>query len=178
LVLKNYENINEWIGNYEKYDAIGINWKYFGDSGLTKIENNNYSVSRFTKCQVGLNKHIKTIINTKKTKNLNSIHICCHCTNKSLSQSSTISVDGKNYICGPHNSKDLDVCEKIAYLAHFRCKTIEEWNEKCDRNGNGIQSGMEEYRPSVRFKHFQEFNMNDINNTDVADILLGDSNDE
>jgi hypothetical protein len=32
---------------------------------------------------------------------------------------------------------------------------------------------MNEYKPQVRFKHFQEFNMNEIYNVDVKDILIG-----
>lgn len=172
LVIKN-NTVNMWLTQYMDYDAVGINWKYFGDAGLQKVENNDYSITRFTKSQIGLNNHIKTIINTKKTGDSNKLHICCHCTSKSFSSDSTISVDGINFIRGYENTKNLDMCENIAYLAHFRCKTFDEWNIKCDRNGTGIQRDMNEYKPQVRFKHFQEFNMNEIYNVDVKDILFG-----
>ena len=76
--------------------------------------------------------------NTKKTGDTNKLHVCCHCTSRSFTSDSTISVDGINFIRGYENTKNIDMCENIAYLAHFRCKTFDEWNSKCDRNGNGI----------------------------------------
>jgi hypothetical protein len=144
LVIKNH-SVNEWLLKYRDYDAVGVNWKYFGDSNLKNVTD-TYSVKRFTKSQIGLDGHIKTILNTRKVKNHINMHICCHCTTQSFMYNSTISVDGNNFIRGYENMINHSSCEQIAYLAHFRCKTIEEWNNKCDRNSNGIQKLMDEYK--------------------------------
>ena len=170
LVIKSGIKVNKWLNGYGEFDAVGINWKYFGDSGHKHVDNENFSVSRFTMSQISLDEHIKTIVNTRKTGKSNHIHICCHCTVKSFAQDSTVSVDRKNFIRSFSNRLNLGECEKIAYLAHFRCKTSDEWLKKCERNSHGIQSEMQEYKDE-RMKFFQEFNRNEEINGDVIALL-------
>lgn len=98
LVIKKYPCVNQWLQEYSGFDSIGVNWKYFGDNGIKEVSDSNYSVTRFTKSQIGLDEHIKTIVNTEKCGNSLRIHMCCHCTEKSFSSNSTIAVDKKNFI--------------------------------------------------------------------------------
>ena len=171
LVIKKYPCVNQWLQEYSGFDSIGVNWKYFGDNGIKEVSDNNYSVTRFTKSQIGLDEHIKTIVNTEKCGNSLRIRMCCHCTEKSFASNSTIAVDKKNFIHSYSNKENHEECEKIAYLAHFRCKTEQEWFEKVKRNINGIQGQLVEYKNSKEY--FKKFNLNETNNTSVRDLILG-----
>jgi len=50
LVLEKHINIQDFVNDplYKKFDCIRICWKQYTDSGLLDVENENYSVSRFT----------------------------------------------------------------------------------------------------------------------------------
>ena len=170
LVLKNSKDLNDWLGEYSSYDSIGVNWKYFGDSNISTLDEKR-SVARFTKRQDKADSHVKTILNTRKVGKTQPMHCCCHVTSYSLQQNSTIAVDGKTFIRNPDCKENIIDCDNIAWLAHYRCKTWNEWLEKAKRNHNGFASAMDDYKEENLRKSFDEFNKNEVVDTSVRDII-------
>jgi hypothetical protein len=154
LVLKQHKNIKEFISDYKSYPAVGINWVLFGDNHLTNIHNNEYSlIKRFTKRQININRHIKTIIN------LNYLHkfINPHHTNLySMSAEKTI-------IRGPYNYNGSD---NIAQLNHYFVKTKEEFISKINRGRADVYFT----RPT---EEFDEHNFNDIEDLTAYKFMYG-----
>jgi hypothetical protein len=102
LVLKNHKSIKDFLNDYED-SSFHFKWFYFGDNGLEKIDNNNYSVlQRFTKRGANPDVIGKSIINIKKTP--------------------FITVHG--------DSTCLKMDTSIAQLNHYYCKTKEEFEFK------------------------------------------------
>lgn len=145
-------------------------WRYFGDSNITEYDGNR-SFSRFSKCQTGTRMEYKTILNTKKVGTLQRMSVCCHCTNNALFEDSTIAVDGRTFLHAPDNPNNRIDCENIAWLAHFRCRTFEEWKTKFDRNSKGFARELDEYQKANMTKSFNEYNRNDTTDTSVKDII-------
>lgn len=121
LVLRKHKNIHDFLQQYadKNIQAIGVNQWNFGDSGLSKVENGNYScIDRFRHSDVKLNTLIKPIINFKETGNkvkvLNPhiLNIPLH--DPDLTKTTT---NGNFY----HNFTN-----ESAVLCHYRNKTYEE----------------------------------------------------
>ena len=137
MTLKKHANIKDFLDEYKDFYSIGINWRLFGDNGQLNVKDNNYSLlTRFTRCERELNKHIKLIINLALAKN-NLHFVLPHCVLESLKFNVTVSVDKTHYIHGPFNMQ-FDINNPIAYLNHYLSKTKQEWIEnkipkgKCD----------------------------------------------
>lgn len=121
LVLKKHNNIKEMLLDYSDYNAIGINWVFFGSNGLNDVQNKNFSVlSRFTKRAINVDQHVKTICKVKKEIKFGSPH--------SINLGwSTLDREIKY---GPFNRTAND---NIAQLNHYFCKTKPEFEEKISR---------------------------------------------
>ncbi|MGY6768366.1 glycosyltransferase family 92 protein [Komagataeibacter sp. NFXK3] len=77
IVPKNDENINDFLEKYDAYDALVLNWAMFGSSGhinapeglmmesFTRRSDENFYNTR----------HVKTILNPKKTKHCINPHV-------------------------------------------------------------------------------------------------------
>jgi hypothetical protein len=128
LVLKKHKNIQEFIGEYNEYDCVSINWVLFGDNGLDSVQNDDYSVlNRFTKRQIGVDQHVKTILNLRSH---NPIFHTPH------SPSNLTWVDTNHQKGGgPLNSNGDD---SIAQINHYFCKTKEEFISKISRGRSDI----------------------------------------
>jgi hypothetical protein len=126
IVLKKHNNIKEFITDYKKYNAIGINWVLFGDNNLKSVVNDNYNVlERFTKCELNHNVHIKFIVKSSKNVKMVTPHNC---------QATTISTCYTNF-SGPYlNNCNTDV----AQINHYFCKTYEEFLLKVARGRSDI----------------------------------------
>lgn len=170
LVIKTAESLNDWLFHYEMYDSVGVMWKYFGDSGITEYDGNR-SFSRFTKCQKGTSIEFKTILNTRKVGKTQHMHICAHCTNNALVSNSTIAVDGETFLHRPDDANNHVDCDNMAWLAHFRCKTFDEWKVKFRRNSNGFASELSEYQDENLKKSFDKYNRNEETDTSVKDTI-------
>lgn len=127
VVLKQQNNLADFLANYSEYNSLGLNWSVFSSNGLQF--NGDYSlVKRFTRCRKELIREIKTFINFNKAKNrlhFNYPH--------SISQSNcTIAVDKTHFINGPLHTADIKDRE-IAYINHYIVKTRQEWDQKMAR---------------------------------------------
>jgi len=128
LVLKQHENINDFLENYVDFPAICVNWRMFGDSNLNGNNLLDRSViNRFVMCENKLSSCLKNIINTRKMKNTTHFTINSHCTN-------TYMIDPNKKMvlkCFGDNPKiNEDGNEEIAELFHYRTKTWEEYKER------------------------------------------------
>ena len=120
LVLKKHKNIKEFINDYNEFPGIGVNWVLFGDNNLNGIIDNYSVIKRFTKRQIDVNPHIKTIV-----KLSNNLTMNVHCPiNTPLCNTN------KELFIGPFNNSKLD---DIAQINHYFCKTKEEFIKKVNR---------------------------------------------
>lgn len=134
LYIKNNLTIKQLLSKYLQIPSIGINWRLFGDSGLQKVQNNNYSViNRFTRCEDKINMHVKIFLNVnllKKHVDLNKIFFSSpHSINMN-----TVSLNYQIFF-GPWN-KNIE-SNYPAQIYHFVLKTKQEYKETKMKRGNG-----------------------------------------
>jgi hypothetical protein len=154
LVLKKHDNIKKFIENYSNYNAIGINWVLFGDNGLDF--NGSYSLlPRFTKRQIGVNEHIKSIVKLK-----NNFY-------QSVHHPVDVEIVSPNYqlFFGPFNPNGSD---DVAQLNHYFCKTKSEWDNKRSRGRADLPIEHENHIRSE--SDFHSHNFNDIQ--DVTALIF------
>ena len=119
IVLKKHKNIKEFIHEYIKYDCagIGINWRFFGDSGKQTRTDGPLTI-RFTMCQQNGDRHIKTLFN----KNC----FTCYHTMHDISVKDGFHIKSTNgtVIVGPWNP-NIDI--SVIQINHYKTKTLEEF---------------------------------------------------
>jgi hypothetical protein len=152
LVLKKSPTIREFIQDYESVEAIAINWVMFGDNELTEVTDDYSYLRRFTKRQIGVNEHIKCILNLSNNSSRMDVH--------NPYDVPATDTNGKKVV-GPYNPQGDD---SIAQLNHYYSRTIEEFKAKCDRG-----------RADAYIKNDYSFhkvhNHNDIEDTLARDFL-------
>lgn len=163
LVLKKHSDVKLFINDYKDENAIGINWIYFGDNGLSF--NGEYSLlKRFTKRAKVADGAVKCILKMNKNTIYN-VHSPVNCMTTDTHY---------NKFWGVHNSnKKID----IAQINHYYCKTWNEWIKKKERfmsiesmDGWYINNGYED-----KDLHFHKNNINEIEDTLALDFYLGKS---
>jgi hypothetical protein len=159
LVLKKHKNIKDFIFDYSNYSAIGINWVLFGNNGFSKIGDDTSVLKRFTKRQISVNHHIKSIV-----KLSNNITMCVH----NPPYISTCDTNNKTFI-GPFNNLGDD---NIAQLNHYFCKTEEEFIEKCNRGRADIPN--QENKRTMN--EFTIHNFNDLEDLTALNFLYDNNN--
>lgn len=154
LLLKKHSNIKEFIKQYSDYSSIAVNWVLFGDNNMEEVINNNYSViERFTKCQNGVDRHIKSIVKM----NPNAVY-------NQQPHSTTLTWVDTNYHTGsgPFNYAGDN---KIAQINHYFCKTKTEFINKLKRGRADIDSSIS--RPIT---DFDLHNQNDIEDLSAFEL--------
>lgn len=61
--VKTCDNINDWLGEYDKYPSIYLYWKHFGASGVMKHVSDTLVIEEYTSCWEHLCDFGKSIIN-------------------------------------------------------------------------------------------------------------------
>jgi predicted MPP superfamily phosphohydrolase len=156
LVLKQDNNVKNFLKNYSDYNAIGISWVFFGNNNHTDIKDNYSQINRFTKRQIKPDNHVKCIINTKHNlvmdiHNPNTTWVNVH----------------KEINSGPFSRKPTD---DIAQLNHYYCKTIEEFKRKCDR-GRADTPFLK-----VSYNQYDSRNFNEIEDLTAYNFYYNDNN--
>lgn len=119
LVLKKHNTVQEFLNNYNPKNGIVINWQLYGSDNKI-IRESNSLIKQFTKRQIGVNEHVKTILNTKSRGIMINPHI-----------SNLYNIDTNNKIfMGPFNIFGDD---KIAIINHYCHKTFDDWKIRCQR---------------------------------------------
>lgn len=119
LVLKKHDTIQEFLEG--RSETVGINWKLFGDNGLTDSGEDGVLL-RFTKCQSTTNQHVKCIIKCSPDVEMVDPH---------SPNTTWLGSDGDTHqgpFCPNGNIEE-------AQLNHYFCKTREEWKLKQARGG-------------------------------------------
>lgn len=133
-------NIHSYLSNkkFDNFDGIAFNWKYYDDNNLLSVENNNYSVNRFTHehqekdWQWAQYRFTKRILRTNLDLTINSSHGPL---NKAQMKEYNYQKDNKITLCNSEGQKINNTIaisnwtHKTAYLAHYRFKTISEYIE-------------------------------------------------
>ena len=137
IVPVEHDNIKDFLRNYEKYPAVGINWLLFDSNGYeTKPE--GLVIENFTRVDYDnpSNLHIKSIVNPKEVFDLCNPHYCLYRMKKSAVN--------ENYepIEGPMTQK-LSI--KKIRINHYLSKSKEEYINKIKR-GRAV---CDELRPYI-----------------------------
>ena len=174
LVLKKHKNVNKFLEEYSGFGAVAFNWAVFGDSGRKDVSDGNYSVlERFTMRGRVLNKHVKIAVNLNSARSSgDSFHpYCPHYTIGSSRGDATVNTSKRSFVHGPFNESDLEECEKVAYLCHFRNKTIDECREKCKTNATGFNVHMSNLYVEGFQEEFDKFNQNEVEDVSARDFM-------
>ena len=145
------------LGDFKAYPSLAINWRLFGSSGLS-WNGSHEVVTRFTKCESVLNRHVKQLVNLKMMRDNGILSRVCfinpHCGNWAAVNFQ------KNAVIGPFNTQCLDQVQPLE-LNHYAIKTWDECLAKCARGRAdfSVKRNAEEF--------FKEHDKNDIEN-DVA----------
>lgn len=166
LCLKAYSNVEDFLKLFVSFYAVCVNWRVFGDNGLTSIEGGNYSLlNRFTKCQSVLDRHVKTILNLKKTGTAAKF-VNPHFVDLSLRPGFAVSADMKAWVRGPWNYGSE--CGTVQ-LNHYHSKTWPEFVEKMARGKADTPLAHPGY--SYKNSDFMLHNFNDIEDTTAKDFF-------
>lgn len=154
ICLKRHKNIREFLAEYDHLNCIGINWKLFGDSGLTTPDKG--VVKRFTKCG-GDNSHLKMILRPS----INPVFFYPHSTNKQW----TTTNNQKGF--GPLNhSPDYNTIQ----LNHYFCKTREEYTHRRSIGRADTPVGHPQHIRGPN--EFDAHNFNDFEDNTAKDFYL------
>ncbi len=155
IVLKEYNNIIEFLQKYLHSGALGINWVFFGSNGH-EIYTNEPVLKRFTKRQTGINIHIKCIVCCSDILEYNNPHYPTSMVNGTFIKD----IDG-NYIYGAFNNIAND---KICQLNHYFTKSKEEFERKRLRG----RADFSEIRPP---EHFQQHDFNEVEDLTAMNFM-------
>lgn len=180
LFINDNIKINTFLEKYVDYDSIFVNWRIFGDNGLEKVIDNNFSIKRFTKCGESLHSLGKHIVNLKKIKKTKHRFIHPHFIGfiekeknsckifkaEAISPSLTTTIKSGRHIFRKDHVEPAE-------LYHFRNKTFEERYNRCFKkqdvlvgNDNKITNDINLFK-----KDFDEYNKNEIDNFNIINII-------
>jgi hypothetical protein len=154
LVLKKHFSIKDFINSYMEYNVIGINWRLFGDNGLTEKGDDLSVLKRFTKRQKGLNPHVKSIVKVTDPP----MRVGLHTSEKE--NVLVVGTNGKTFV-GPLN---YEGDYRVAQLNHYFTKTKQEFIEKCARGRASINL----FR---KVEEFDEHNPNEVDDFIARNFL-------
>ena len=151
-VSRSFQDILE---EFQAYPSLTINWRLFGSSRLS-WDGSHDVVTRFTKCEAVLNKHIKQVVNLKMMRE-NGMLSKAHFVNPHYGNWAAVNLQ-KNAVIGPFNTQQLDQVQPLE-LNHYAVKTWDECLAKCSRGraDASCKRNAEEF--------FREHDKNDIENT-------------
>jgi len=155
--------------------GVALNWRLFGDNGIETVEDCNYSLlKRFTKCEIGMNQHVKVIINFTSMRKAysdieNHLHfINPHCIYQDPTLPKIVNSNFTRTVVGPFNQNE-DVNCANAWINHYFCKTREEFMTNKYRKGKAdfVRSSPMQ---SLDTTLFDSHNKNEIECTIARDL--------
>lgn len=170
-----YSDAQSFFNDFSDYFAVGINWRLFGDSGLSFNPKSTSVLKRFTRCSASFSHEIKTCLNLRKIRD--SISITSqnvffnnpHCVNYACTSNEprhfTVAANKKSWCNREYNEDCNDLPVQIN---HYHCKTREEKSLR-DKHGRcDLPVGHKDY--FYKADDFDKNNKNDIEDTWLADI--------
>lgn len=173
-----YKNVEEFFNDYSDYFAVGVNWRIFGDSGLSFDRSNTSVLKRFIKCDSKMYTWIKTFLNLSRIRKYipitrpNVFFPNPHCVNyaitsKNVPKKFTISVNKRSW-CNKAYNTDLE--DLTVQINHYHCKTREERELRVKHGRCDVSPSHPEFYYSPT--DFDEYNRNDIEDRRLADIAI------
>ena len=156
LVLKKHKDIKDFLKDYEDYLSVGINWVLFGDNGINHVGDDYSVIKRFTKRQIGVDQHIKSIVNLNRCRSKMGIH---------SPQCKWVDPD-KILNEGPFNKNGND---NIVQINHYFCKTKDEFINKIKRG----RADNEKFRD---ISEFDAHNKNETLDLNAYNFFIDDYN--
>jgi hypothetical protein len=151
----------EWLKTWDKdpIGAIGLNWVLFGANGHDTMDPLNPSVlHRFTRRQIGVNRHIKSIVRLACLKTMLTPH------HPSFISETTIAIDPEGTPIPENGPYHPDGNDQVACLFHYFTKSAEEFQKKCMRGRADIPV----FRDATA--DFIAHNFNDIEDRSALDF--------
>ena len=127
LVLKQHDNVRQFVEEYSAANGIAIHWKLFGSDGHRKRDDSKLVTERFTRCEdVTRNpkygRSVKSICRIKKIERVKP-HFC-FLTDGLYFNEKKQAIEPKRQPTGSHD---------IAQINHYLSKSYEEWLVKVAR---------------------------------------------
>ena len=130
LCLKGFGSLPEFLSRYWDRCGVAVNWRVFGDNGLSGVSGGDYSLlKRFTKGQAVLDRHVKTILNMNRSRGMFHF-VNPHFVDASVERDVVSDADKTRFVHGPWNYGCR--CETVQ-LNHYHSKTWPEFLEKMRR---------------------------------------------
>ena len=164
LCLKQDKSLEQFLSRYNDVYGVGVNWRVFGDNGLITVEGDYSVLSRFTRCQDKLDRHIKTVLNLKMSRNMMHF-VNPHFVDGSIKYNAIVDLDKRKFIHGPWN---YDCTSNVAQLNHYNSKTFPEFIDKMKRGRADMPRSQQPYLSADFYKH----NFNDIEDTAARDFYI------
>jgi hypothetical protein len=150
LVLKRHTGVKEFLENYNDSAAVGINWYFFGNSGLK--EAGEGLIKRFKLRSRNMNRHVKSIVNVRVCSAVQAFMRDPHALKIPWTDTSG------RLVTGPFNERPDS---EVAQINHYWAKTVPEFQEKISRG-----------RATCSFKRtMREYDGNLLRNNEVEDLL-------
>jgi Glycosyltransferase family 92 len=159
LVLPRHDTIADFLAEFETLDAIGVNWKNFGSSGLERYEPRPV-IDRFRRCswrEHGRNRRVKPLVRTAVMNRPGRPH-----TPKVLPPARYVDITGEKV----RNGETRLVHHETIRLNHYYTKSREEWEWKRARGRGGKPTSLPE-----RKHWYPEFELRDRNEDVEEDIV-------
>ena len=95
-------DIKSFLLKYRGYGAVCLNWRFFGDNGLSSVRDGDYAlVNRFTRCGKRLDRLVKTILNLHAVKREKIHFVSPHHLDIAGKRGFAVSVDRRFFVRGP-----------------------------------------------------------------------------
>lgn len=136
LVLENHKNVKDFINSFpDDVFCIRLSWKHFTDNNELDVKDNNYNVfDRFkTPVDFKMDKWVKYFLKTSVTKNDGLRMLHQHSVGIKNRQLKSVNALGE---LTKSDTPTQDVVHKVAWINHYRTKTIGEYvRQKYFRGG-------------------------------------------
>ena len=64
IKIRSDRSLEEILSDFKDYPQLSLNWRLYGSNGIEEVKDKNFSVlTRFTKCEKVLNRHVKQMVN-------------------------------------------------------------------------------------------------------------------
>lgn len=172
LVLKNHNNIKDFISGFEHCDAVVLYWRLFGSSGKVEAEPDKLVIETFTgalSIERTPTDNIKAISKVKSLKGLGA-HICTYNHDEVTISNANGELLLNKVPCNEvrknvyHNPLAVEPNFENAQVNHYAIKSVEDYLSKQVR---GVAlTRVSGSNPKNNFKRFYNNNFNDV--TDIC----------
>lgn len=145
IVPRTTDDIQTFLKDYEQYPALCIHWRLFGSSGNLHYEARPV-IERFTKRAAEVDRHVKSIVDPKRTGRWVTVHKYTH--------GSECAVDEHRNPIEERESRPLPATADLIQLNHYVTKS---YDECCERRGR-LRADIPEKHKMPEFFHAHDKN--------------------